>query len=242
MIKCIAIDDEPLALKQLETYIKKTPFLELEGAFPSATKALEFLNSEPVDAMFLDINMPDLNGMDFAKELSAPPMIVFTTAYSEFAIDSYKVNAVDYLLKPFGMDDFLHAADKVKERYDYNHAAVSAISSPETEDAIFFKTEYKVVRVSISQITYIEGMSEYLKIHTVGETEPVIVLLSFKKLEDRLPKKKFMRIHKSYLINLDAIKEVTRGHVLMQNNVSLPVGDAYKDEFNSWIDTKFIGK
>jgi DNA-binding LytR/AlgR family response regulator len=242
MITCLAIDDEPLALKQLESYIKKVPFLELKGAYPSAAKALEYISSQPIDAIFLDINMPDLNGMDFVKKLAVPPLIVFTTAYSEYAIDSYKVQAVDYLLKPFGFDDFLRAANKVKEQYEFRHAEVSAVSSPDDHDAIFFKTDYKVVRVSISQITFIEGMSEYLKIHTIGEKQPLIVLLSFKKMEDRLPSGKFMRIHKSYLINLDQIKEVTKGHVLIANDVSLPIGDSYKEAFNKWLDTKFLGK
>lgn len=242
MIDCLAIDDEPLALKQLESYIKKVPFLELKGACPSATRALEYINSEPVDAIFLDINMPDLNGMEFAKQLVAPPLIVFTTAYSEYAIDSYKVQAVDYLLKPFGFDDFLRAVNKLKEQYDYRHSEINSIAGPDKDNAIFLKTDYKVVRVSLSQITYIEGMSEYLKIHTDGEKQPIVALLSFKKIEDRLPAGRFMRIHKSFLINLDEIKEVAKGHVLMMNDVSLPIGDSYRDAFNAWLDSKFIGK
>ena len=182
MIRCLAIDDEPLALRQLVSYIEKVPFLDLVAACPSAVKAREILSREAVDVLFVDINMPDISGMDFVKSLAAPPMIVFTTAYSEYAVEGFKVDAVDYLLKPFGLDDFRKAANKVKKIFDSEHQPV-AVSAADSDDAIFFKTEYKVVRVPIDKIVYVEGMSEYLKIHVEGEKEPVIVLLSMKKLE-----------------------------------------------------------
>ena len=241
MIRCIAIDDEPLALRQLVSYIEKVPFLELAGACPSAAKAKEILDRESVDVLFVDINMPDVSGMDFVKSLAAPPMIVFTTAYSEYAVEGFKVDAVDYLLKPFGLDDFRKAAEKVKKRYDREHQPV-AVSTLDADEAIFFKTEYRVVRVPIARITYIEGMSEYLKIHIEDQKEPVIVLLSMKKLEERLPSDRFMRIHKSYIIALNQIREVARGRVSITPEVSLPIGDSYRETFNKYLDAKFLGK
>jgi two-component system LytT family response regulator len=163
MIRCLAIDDEPLALRQLAAYIGKIPFLELAGQCQSALEARKIMEDDMIDAIFVDINMPDLNGMDFVRSLAAPPIVVFTTAYSEYAVEGYKVNAVDYLLKPFGLDDFKRAANKVKKQYDLENAA--SVSQVDTDDALFFKTEHRVVRININDIRYIEGMSEYLKIY-----------------------------------------------------------------------------
>ena len=239
MIKCLAIDDEPLALEQLANYIKKIPFLELVARCQSALDAREIMECEVIDAIFCDINMPDLNGMDFVKSLAVPPMVVFTTAYSEYAVEGFKVDAVDYLLKPFGLADFQRAANKVKARYDLMNTAV--VSTVDEDNAIFLKTEYKVVRLSISDIRYVEGMSEYLKIHVEGQPRPLIVLLSMKKLEERLPKS-FMRIHRSYIINLKKIQEVNKNRVIMDRDTWLPIGDNYKEQFQDYINTKFLGK
>lgn len=239
MIKCLAIDDEPLALEQLANYIKKIPFLELVARCQSALDAREIMECEVIDAIFCDINMPDLNGMDFVKSLAVPPMVVFTTAYSEYAVEGFKVDAVDYLLKPFGLADFQRAANKVKARYDLMNTAV--VSTVDEDNAIFLKTEYKVVRLSISDIRYVEGMSEYLKIHVEGQPKPLIVLLSMKKMEERLPKS-FMRIHRSYIINLKKIQEVNKNRVIMDRDTWLPIGDNYKELFQDYINTKFLGK
>ena len=224
MIKCLAIDDEPLALEQLANYIKKIPFLELVARCQSALDAREIMECEVIDAIFCDINMPDLNGMDFVKSLAVPPMVVFTTAYSEYAVEGFKVDAVDYLLKP---------------RYDLMNTAV--VSTVDEDNAIFLKTEYKVVRLSISDIRFVEGMSEYLKIHVEGQPKPLIVLLSMKKMEERLPKS-FMRIHRSYIINLKKIQEVNKNRVIMDRDTWLPIGDNYKEQFQDYINTKFLGK
>ncbi len=240
MIKCLAIDDEPLALQQLAAYIKKIPYLELVGECQSAIDAKAIMENDMIDAFFIDINMPDLNGMDFVRSLAAPPIVVFTTAYSEYAVDGYKVDAVDYLLKPFGLDDFKRAAAKVKKQYDLMSAQPAVVSSPDEDDALFLKTEYKVVRVNISEIRYVEGMSEYLKIHFEGR-KPIIVLLSMKKLEDRLPDY-FMRIHRSYIINLKCIQEVNKNRVILDADTYLPIGDLYRDAFNQYLNSKFLGK
>ena len=237
----MAIDDEPLALRQLATYIKKVEFLELAGECQSAPEAKEIMDREPIDALFIDINMPDVNGMDFVKSLDVPPLVVFTTAYSDYAVDGYKVNAVDYLLKPFSMADFRRAAAKVKEQYDLRHNE-PIVSQVDSDDSIFFKTEHRIVRIKIDDIRFIEGMSEYLKIHTDGRQKPVIVLLSMKKLEDRLPKSKFMRVHRSFIINLSKIQEVIKNRVIMDEDTNIPVGDLYKDTFNNYIESKFMGK
>ena len=243
MIKVLAIDDEPLALKQLVNYISKVPFLELAGQCRSAIEAKEMMEQEVVDAIFCDINMPDLSGMDFVRQLAVPPLIVFTTAYSEYAVEGYRVNAVDYLLKPFGMNDFLRAAMKVQEQYNLRHQnSPQQQSSPLQDDGtIFVKTDYRVVRIAIADIRYIEGMSEYLKIHLDGQ-KPIITLLSMKKMEDYLPSTLFMRIHRSYIVNLQKIREVNKNRVILDADTSLPIGDLYKDTFNEYLEQKFLGK
>ena len=243
MIKVLAIDDEPLALQQLVTYINKVPFLELAGQCHSALEAQKLMEEEMVDAIFCDINMPDLSGMDFVRQLAAPPFIVFTTAYSEYAIEGYKVNAVDYLLKPFGMNDFLRAALKVQDQYNLRHQNTpQKQSSPvQADGTIFVKTDYRVVRIAISDIRYIEGMSEYLKIHLEGQ-KPIITLLSMKKMEDYLPPTLFMRIHRSYIVNLQKIQEINKNRVILDADTYLPIGDLYKDRFNEYLEQKFLGK
>ena len=246
MISCIAIDDEPLALQQTVAYIGKVPFLELAAQCQSALEARQFLEQNTVDAIFCDINMPDLNGMDFVKSLAVPPLVVFTTAYSEYAVEGFRVNAVDYLLKPFGLQDFQRAANRLKERL--TPSAITPQPSANTpqpssleDDTIFLKTEYRIVKVSISDIRYVEAMSEYLKVHLESEPKPIVTLLSMKKMEERLPDN-FMRIHRSYIVNLTKIQEVNKNRIIMDADTYLPIGDMYKDTFQQYIDTKFLGK
>ena len=253
MIRCMAIDDEPLALQQIVAYIGKVPFLELAAQCQSALEAHQFLQHDTVDVIFCDINMPDLNGMDFIKALVAPPLVVFTTAYAEYAVEGFKVNAVDYLLKPFGLQDFMRAANRVKDRinneksvignYDNkaNADSTDTLKNSLNDDTIFLKTEYRIVKVSISDIRYIEAMSEYLKVYLESEPKPIITLLSMKKMEERLPDY-FMRIHRSYIINLTKIQEVNKNRVIMDSDTYLPIGDMYKETFQKYLDTKFLGK
>ena len=262
MISCLAIDDEPLALQQIVAYIGKVPFLELAAQCQSALEAHQFLQHDTVDVIFCDINMPDLNGMDFIKSLVVPPLVVFTTAYAEYAVEGFKVNAVDYLLKPFGLQDFMRAANRVKERisneklvisnYDNQTSADSADNSNHNysllttnsslnDDTIFLKTDYRIVKVSISDIRYVEAMSEYLKVHLESDPKPIITLLSMKKMEERLPDC-FMRIHRSYIINLTKIQEVNKNRVIMDSETYLPIGDLYKETFQNYLNTKFLGK
>lgn len=245
MIKCLAIDDEPLALRQLASYIEKIPFLELIGACRSAIEAKDIMDQEVIDAIFIDINMPDLNGMEFVKQMQVPPLVVFTTAYSEYAIEGFKVDAVDYLLKPFGLQDFQRAAQKVKHRYELEHRTMTEESSIVVDeldsDAMFLKSDYKTIRINISDIRYVEGMSEYLKIY-IEDHKPLVVLLSMKRLEERLPSNSFMRIHRSYIINLRKIREVNKNRVILGDDAYLPIGDNYKEAFNDYLASKFLGK
>lgn len=238
MIRCIVIDDEPLALKQIASYASKNPNLELVASCQSAKEALDVINRESIDAMFIDINMPDLNGLDFVRSLESPPMVVFTTAYSEYAVEGFRVNAIDYLLKPFDLDEFNGAVERIKRQ----HELVTTVSDVDSDDAIFIKTEYKVVRVGISDILYIEAMSEYLRIHFSNGNRPVTALLSMKRMEERLPESTFMRIHRSYIINLKKIQEVSKNHIVMTPDVSLPIGDLYKDTFMNYLNRKFLTK
>ena len=249
MIRCMAIDDEPLALQQITAYIGKVPFLELAAQCQSAIEARQFLENDTVDAIFCDINMPDLNGMDFVKSLTMPPLIVFTTAYAEYAVEGFKVNAVDYLLKPFGMQDFLRAANRIKERLEGEGRGINSLRGLNSlsslkgsgDEDLFLKTEYRIVKVSVSNIRYVEAMSEYLKVHLRNEQKPIITLLSMKKIEERLPHN-FMRIHRSYIVNLDDIREVNKNRVILDADTYLPIGDIYKDAFQKYLDTRFLGK
>ena len=245
MIKCVAIDDEPLALKQLEYYLAKVPYFELVASCRSAMEAMRLLDEQAVDVMFIDINMPDLNGLEFVRSLANPPMIVFTTAYQEYALDGYKVNAVDYLLKPFGMSDVLRAAAKVKERYDLMHAASSqspAATRTEDDGSIFLKVDHKVVRVNIGDIVYVEGCAEYLRIFLRGQSAPLVVYMSMKKMEERLQPHGFMRVHKSYVVALGAITEVGKGRLTLDGEIQIPIGDSYRDGVGEYVAAKLLGK
>lgn len=239
MIKCLVIDDEPLALQQLASYVEKIPYFTLVAQCHGAVEAREIIDMERVGAIFVDINMPDINGMDFVKQLSAPPIVVFTTAYSEYAVDGYKVDAVDYLLKPFGLDDFKRAATKVKKRYELENNA-AAQQPADDDDSIFLKTEHRVIRANIADIRYVEGMSEYLKIYIEGQ-RPIIMLLSMKKLEERLPSY-FMRIHRSYIVNMKKVSEVSKSRVAIDADTVLPVGDIYKDALMQYLSDRSLGR
>ena len=247
MIKCIAVDDEPLALKKLVTYINKIPYLELVAQCSSAFEAREVVEQQEVEAIFLDINMPDLNGMDFAKSLdqghSKGPIMVFTTAYSEYAVEGYKANAVGYLLKPFGFDEFEAAAQKVRDISEIRQQAMTEVTTPADDDGtIYVKSDYKIVRISIEHIRYIEAMSEYLRISCDDKDKPVIVLLSMKKIEEHLPGSMFMRIHRSYIINLNKIVEVKKNHVILDGDASMPIGDNYKEAFLNYLGSRILTK
>ncbi|WP_233145437.1 LytR/AlgR family response regulator transcription factor [Labilibacter marinus] len=237
IIKCVAIDDEPLALKQISSYIERTPSLELVAALSSATSAYEVLDNNEVDLLFVDINMPELSGMDFAKSLKQNIGIIFTTAYSEYALDGFKVNAIDYILKPIGYDNFITAVDKAKQRLSQENKSTEELKG--NNDYLFIKSEYKIIRVELKNITYIEGMREYVRIH-LSNQKPVITLLSFKKLMEKLPHNSFMRVHRSYIVNLKKITTIERMRIIFNEDVRIPVSEQYKEAFQKYIDENFL--
>lgn len=236
MINCIAIDDEPLALKQITSYIEKTPFLKLQSSFESAIEALSFLQENNVELMFVDINMPDLNGMDFVKSLKNPPKIIFTTAYSEYALEGFKVDALDYLLKPIDYAAFLKASNKAKSWFDLQNLKPEQINS--NDDFLFIKSEYKILRVKLNDIKYIEGMREYVRIHLTNE-KPIMTLLSMKAVEQQLPSANFMRVHRSYIVNLKMITTIERNRIVF-DKVYIPVSEQHKEAFQQFINNNFL--
>ncbi|MBQ9462232.1 MAG: response regulator transcription factor [Bacteroidales bacterium] len=239
MIKVIAVDDEPLALKQLETYISKVPFFELVASCKSALEARQVIEDRLVDAMFLDINMPDLSGMELVRLLGNPPLVVFTTAYSEYAVEGFRVDAVDYLLKPFSLADFLRTAERVKTRYEalqgVGDAAQPVVSNSSADDSLFFRTDYRSVRVRLDEIRYVESMSEYIKVYTDNDANPLVVLLGLKHLIGKLPAERFLRIHRSYIVPLARVKEVGKNEVVLEDGTVLPVGDMYRQGLKDYL-------
>lgn len=237
MIRCIAIDDEPLALRQIVAYIRKTPFLELAGQCESALKAIEVMDKTPVDLMFVDINMPDLSGMEFVKSLDNPPLIVFVTAYSEYALEGFRVDAIDYLLKPMSYGDFLKSANKVRSWFENHQNKSEEVRS--SKDFLFIKSEYKILRINFDDIKYIEGMSEYIKIHLLS-SKPVMTLLSMKSIEEQLPSDRFMRVHRSFIVNLSRVSVIERSRIIFDGKVYVPVSEQYKGAFQNYIEKNFL--
>lgn len=237
MIKCIAIDDEPHALRQLAEYIEAVPYLSLEGSFESAFDACNFLYDNAIDLIFVDINMPDINGIDFVKSLSKNVKIVFITAHSEFAYEGFQLDAADYLLKPISFTDFLKSANKVNERYFQQNSSLPEIQ--QNRDYLFIKSEYRVIRINFKDIKYIESKREYVKIFLEG-SEPITTLMSIKKLEETLPGNMFMRVHRSFIVNLDKITVVERNRIIFDNKVYIPISENYGEKFQEYMEKGFV--
>lgn len=244
MLKCIAIDDEPLALRQISAYIAKIPYLELAATFNNAIEAQQRLASERVDLIFVDINMPDLNGVDFVRALTNRPMVVFTTAYSEYAIDGFKLDAVDYLLKPFSFADFSRAAAKANSLYELRQGRLPAQpdsdseATPKDREYISVKADYKVSLVRIADIVYIESEGEYVRMH-LCDGSTITTLFRLKNMEAALPSEQFMRVHRSYIVNLRAIRSYVRGRIFLSDTEYVPIGENYKEAFQNYIDRHF---
>jgi DNA-binding LytR/AlgR family response regulator len=238
MIKCICIDDEPLALKQMVSYIEKTPFLELVSACESAITAIDVLQNNAVDLMFVDINMPDLNGIEFVKSIEKPPKIIFTTAYSEYALESYKVDAMDYLLKPIAYVDFLKASQKVHDWMELKQST-QPDNLKSNDDYLFIKSEYKIIRINFKDIKYIEGMREYVRIH-LDNQKPVMSLMSMKGIEKHLPENIFMRVHRSFIVNLSKVSVVEKQRIIFDGSIYIPISEQYKDKFQDFINRNFL--
>ncbi|WP_302381794.1 LytTR family DNA-binding domain-containing protein [uncultured Alistipes sp.] len=244
MLKCIAIDDEPLALRQISAYIAKIPYLELAATFNNAIEAQQRLASERVDLIFVDINMPDLNGVDFVRALTNRPMVVFTTAYSEYAIDGFKLDAVDYLLKPFSFADFSRAAAKANSLYELRQGRLPAQpdsdseATPKDREYISVKADYKVSLVRIADIVYIESEGEYVRMH-LCDGSTITTLFRLKNMEAALPSEQFMRVHRSYIVNLRVIRSYVRGRIFLSDTEYVPIGENYKEAFQNYIDRHF---
>ncbi|MEI8272824.1 MAG: LytTR family DNA-binding domain-containing protein [Paludibacter sp.] len=236
-IKCVIVDDEPLALSVLERYINQTPFLELVDKFTNPIKAFKYLNDNEIDLLFVDIQMPDLNGFELVNNLKKKPVFIFTTAYSEYALDGFKADALDYLLKPIDMPEFSKAVNKAKEWLEIRNEKNSMVEA--TKDFLFIKSEYKIIRINFSEITYIQGMSEYVKIHLTSR-KPIMSLISLKSLEAQLPATLFMRVHKSYIVNLQKVNMIERNEIVYDDGTIIPVSQQYKLQFQEFVDKNFM--
>ncbi len=237
-IQCLAIDDEPLAVKKIAGYILKTPFLELKGECRSAFEAMSIMESNSIQLIFIDINMPDLNGMDFVKSLKEKPFIVFTTAYSEYALEGFQVDATDYLLKPITYSNFLKAANKVKNLIELTGDKEKE-SVKTTANHLFVKSEYKLIRIELDDIKYIESQHEYIKIHLTN-SPPVLTQLSIKSIEEQLPSDRFMRVHRSFIVNLKKVSVIERNRIVFDGKVFIPISEQYKEKFQKYIDDHFV--
>ena len=248
-LTCMAVDDEPLALGLVCAFIDKTPFLQLVGRYSSAVEALQGTLSGSVDVIFLDIQMPDLTGLELARVLERsnrggrPTRIIFTTAFDQFALDGYRVDALDYLLKPFNYEEFLRAATKARNYFELVQAgsgakpvaAVAPIPVGVVDDFLFLKVEYQLVRIAYSDILYIEGLKDYVKVYRQSDPlKPLLSLTSLKALEEKLPPRQFMRVHRSFIVALDRIDAVTRNSVQI-GSTTIPVSDQFKDGFSKFI-------
>lgn len=245
MIRCITIDDEPLALGQIKSYISKVAFLEHVAEFSNAIEAQRFLANESVDLIFVDINMPDLSGTEFVRSLTAQrPMIIFTTAYSEFAVEGFKLDAVDYLLKPFSFADFNRSANKALSLYELIKGSSNASESSEAEPSdgdnehISIRADHKVSLIKVRDIIYIESSGEYVRLH-LADGSRIMTLFRIKNIETTLPSEMFMRVHRSYIVNLKCVTGYARGRVFLNNNEYVPIGENYKEQFQSYIREKY---
>ena len=244
MLKCIAIDDEPLALRQLTSYIEKIPYLELTATCNNALEAQQLLASQHVDLIFVDINMPDLSGVEFVRSLVDRPMVIFTTAYSEYAVEGFKLDAVDYLLKPFSFADFSRSAGKANSLYELRHnqragePEATPEALPKDKEYISVKADYKVSLVKISDIVYLESEGEYVRMH-LDDGTTITTLFRLKNMEAALPSDMFMRVHRSYIVNLRCIKGYVRGRVFLSDTAYVPIGENYKESFQHYIESNF---
>lgn len=245
MLKCIAIDDEPLALRQLTSYISKIPYLDLVAKYNNALEAQQMLAGKKVDLIFVDINMPDLNGVDFVRALIDRPMVIFTTAYSEYAVEGFKLDAVDYLLKPFSFADFSRSAAKAHALYELrqNQRTTAAPKEeaeavPKDKEYISVKADYKVSLVRIADIVYLESEGEYVRMH-LADGSTITTLFRLKNMETALPADIFMRVHRSYIVNLRAIKAYVKGRIFLNDTEYVPIGENYKEAFQNYIDQHF---
>lgn len=239
-IKTLIIDDEPIALEKLRNYVSRIPALELVGSFGNSVDAMKFIFENDVDLIITDINMPDLNGMDLVKTFAKKPMVIFTTAYPEYAIEGYKVSAVDYLLKPYGFSEFTQAINKAVDlQCKVRSGLEPKDSSP--DDSLFVKVDHRFIRVNIPEIVYIKGYGEYLQIYVARQSNPIITLSSFAAVKERLSDS-FLQVHRSYVINMNKIVSIDRNRIKIIDDIEIPVGDVYKNDLQTYLMNHSIGK
>ncbi len=233
-ISCIIVDDEPMALNLVESYVAKTPFLDLKKKCSSAMEALEFIKNEAVDLLFLDIQMPDLTGLEFSKMLPKETRVIFTTAFDQYALEGFKVEALDYLLKPFDYAEFLAAANKAQTWFELikgnNKQEIS-----EEKEFLFVKSEYKQLRIKFADVLYFEGLKDYIKIWLKNNPKPILTLMSLKSLEEELPETHFMRVHRSFIVSLKNVEVVERSQIII-NEQRITVSEQYKPKFLEYIN------
>ena len=240
IIKCAIVDDEPLAVELLASYVEKIPFLELCGKYNNATDALHGIGETPVDLLFLDIQMPELNGLELSKMIPENTRIVFTTAFNQYAVDGFRVNALDYLLKPISYADFLEACNKAMQWFQLvqqNEQQPAAATAEEEPRSIFVKSEYKLLQINLDDIRYIEGLKDYVKIYTEDSPHPILSLMNMKAIEQMLPASRFIRVHRSFIVQKSKIREIERNRIVF-GDVYIPIGDSYKQAFQDFINAK----
>ena len=237
-ITCSIVDDEPMALNLVESYVEKTPFLDLKHKFSSAIEAMEVLKSNPVDLLFLDIQMPDLTGIEFSKMLPKDTRVIFTTAFDHYALEGFKVEAIDYLLKPFDYAEFLAAANKANTWFELVKGKRESILSKEKE-FLFVKSEYKQLRVKLADVLYFEGLKDYIKIWLKDNPKPILTLMSLKSLEEELPETQFMRVHRSFIVSLHNIDVIERSQIII-NQQRITVSEQYKSKFLEFINNNSL--
>ena len=237
-ITCIIVDDEPMALNLVESYVDKTPFLELKKKCSSAIEAMEFIKTTPVDLLFLDIQMPDLTGIEFSKMLPKDTRVIFTTAFDQYALEGIKVEALDYLLKPFDYAEFLTAANKANTWFSLVKRKQQNIVSEEKE-FLFVKSEYKQLRIKLADVLYFEGLKDYIKIWLKDNPKPILTLMSLKSLEEELPSTQFMRVHRSFIVSLNNIDVIERSQIII-NKQRITVSDNYKPKFLEFVNNNSL--
>lgn len=233
-ITCAIIDDEPLAAGLLESYVRKTPYLELKGTYNSAITAMRDLREAPVQLLFLDIQMPELSGIEFAKILPQTTKVIFTTAFQQYAVEGYKVNAIDYLLKPISYEDFIRATDKVLDWY----ATAAKQQTFSSDRLMYVKSDYKLVRIALDDVLYIEGLKDYVRFYLQGG-ERIMSLMSMKRLEEHLPRPEFLRVHRSYIVHMPKVQTIDRFRIVFGDEF-IPISDNYKEQLQQYFDQRTL--
>ena len=238
-LNCAIVDDEPLALDLLECYVGKVPFLNLVGRYSSAVAAMQDVCQKKFDLLFLDIQMPELDGLEFAKMVPEDTRIVFTTAFNQYAVEGYRVNALDYLLKPISPAAFMEAANRALEWFSLKQGTNTEVEAESSGDCIYVKSEYKLIQVQLNDILYVEGLKDYVKIYTDSNTRPILSLSSMKDMEERLPSDRFLRVHRSFIVQKSKIRVIDRNRIVF-GSVYIPVSDSYKQEWTTFLNNHSV--